>query len=107
MVNPNDSSDDEGMVSRNSASSPKPDAPVEQFSFSFDHNDAVTLHVGPNEHVLLARGSFITRNSDFFTTALKKEWTQGQTRVIKLPEEHPQVVSHYLNYTYTKVDQRT
>lgn len=99
-VNSYESSDDEGMVPRNSASPQKPATSAEQFSF--DQDDAVTLHVGPTEHVLLAHGSFITRNSDFFTTALKKEWAEGQTRVIKLPEESPQVVSHYLNYTYTK-----
>lgn len=77
-------------------------APTTNVTYSFDHDDAVTLHVGPTEHVLLAHGSFVTRDSDFFTTALKKKWAEGQTRVIKLPEERPEVVSHYLNYTYTK-----
>lgn len=71
-------------------------------SFNFDGDDAVTLHVGSREHVLLAHASFITRDSEFFRAALKKEWKEGQTRVIKLPEDQPQVVSHYLNYTYTK-----
>lgn len=103
-INFTDSSGDEQHVPFlfKSASSLKTAAPVAQEQFSFDHDDAVTLHVGPTEHVLLAHGSFITRNSDFFTTALKKEWAEGQTRVIKLPEERPHVVSHYLNYTYTK-----
>ena len=89
LVDVNELSDDGVKVSRNSASSPKPAASVEQFSF--DHDDAVTLHVGPAEHVLLAHSSFIIRNSDLFTTALKKEWAEGQTRVIKLPEQRPQV----------------
>lgn len=77
-------------------------APTTNINCSFDQDDAVTLHVGPTEHVLLAHGSFITSNSDFFTTAVRKEWAGGQTRLIKLSEESPQVVSHYLDYTYTK-----
>jgi hypothetical protein len=70
--------------------------------FMFDQDDAVSLHVGPTEHVVLAHSSHTARNSDFFKAALKKEWIEGQTRVIKLPEERPDVVSHYLNYTYSK-----
>jgi hypothetical protein len=71
-------------------------------TFMFDQEDAVTLHVGPTEHVMLAHSSHLARNSDFFKAALKKEWIEGQTRVIRLPEERPDIVSHYLNYTYSK-----
>jgi hypothetical protein len=69
---------------------------------SFAHDDMVKLLVGNTEYVLIAHASYITRNSDVFQAALKKDWTEGQTIVIKLPEERPDVVSHYLNYTYSK-----
>lgn len=84
-----------------SSANPPPEFSPAGLPFSFDQDDSVLLHVGPTQHVLLAHGAFITRNSDFFKAALKKEWAEGQTRVIKLPEEKPHVVSHYLNYTYT------
>jgi hypothetical protein len=68
----------------------------------FDQNDAVTLHVGPTKHIMVAHASYITLNSDFFKAALKREWLEGQARVIKLPDQRPNVVSHYLYYTYSK-----
>lgn len=71
------------------------------FNVNFDRDDAVTLLVGPDEHPILAHGNFISFNSDYFKTALKKEWAEGQTRTIKLVDECPEIVSHYLNYTYT------
>lgn len=71
-------------------------------SFSFDQDDAVTLLVGPDEHAILAHGNYLARKYNFFKAALKKEWKEGQTRTIKLPEECPQLMSHYLNYTYSQ-----
>lgn len=69
---------------------------------SFDQDDAVTLLVGPTEHAILTHGNFISRRSEFFKAVLKKEWAEGQTRTIKLPDEDPQAVTHYLSYVYTK-----
>jgi hypothetical protein len=77
-------------------------SPTTNIKCSFDQDDAVTLHVGHDEHAILTHGNFISRRSDFFKAALKKEWTEGQTRIIKLPDEEPQVVTHYLSYTYSK-----
>ena len=68
---------------------------------SFDQDDAITLHVNPTEHAILAHGNFISRRSEFFKAVLKKELAEGQTRVIKLPDEDPQVLTHYLSYTYS------
>jgi hypothetical protein len=59
---------------------------------SFEHDDAVTLLVGPARHMLLAHGSLISHRSDFFKAAPKKEWVEGQTRKIKLSEEDPATV---------------
>lgn len=71
--------------------------------FSFNKSDVVTLPAGPDEHELIVYESCITRNSDFFRAAMKKEWTEGQTRTIKLPEEDCiETLTHYLNYAYSQ-----
>ena len=31
---------------------------------------------------------------------MKKEWTEGQTRKINLPEEEPEVVAYYIEHVY-------
>lgn len=69
-------------------------------NFSFDQDDAVTLLVGPSERAILAHGNYLARKSDFCEAALKMDWKEGQTRAIKLPDECPQFLTHYLNYAY-------
>lgn len=70
-------------------------------AFSLREDDLVTLLIGPDEHKFVVHESCITRNSDFFTAAMKKEWTEGQTRIIKLPEEtNLETFAHYLNLAY-------
>lgn len=64
---------------------------------TYDKNDTITLLVGPDEHEMVAYGSY-TSSSEFFHAALKREWTEGQTRTIKLPEEKPAVVAQYLDF---------
>lgn len=80
----------------------EPDATLAAPLFSFNKSDIVTLLAGPDEHELIVYESCITRNSDFFRAAMKKEWTEGQTRTIKLPEESCiETLTHYLNYAYS------
>jgi hypothetical protein len=67
----------------------------------FDKTDSVTLVVGLQKHELLAHAKFITLTSDFFKTALKKEWLEVQTRVIHLPEENVPAMVIYLKFIYT------
>jgi hypothetical protein len=69
-------------------------------SCHFSPDSTVTLLVGPNEQKMIAYGSQLTQDSHFFAAALKKEWTEGQTRTIKLPEECPATMAHYLAYSY-------
>lgn len=64
------------------------------------HNDLVTLLVGPEQTKLVAVGHLLTQNSEFFQTALKKEWEEGQTRVIKMPMEDATLVTQYLDFAY-------
>jgi hypothetical protein len=71
-------------------------------TFDFNQEDLVTLLVGPEQKKMVVHGTYLARTSDFFKAALKKEWTEGQTRTINLPEECPEIMAHYLSYTYTK-----
>lgn len=71
-------------------------------AFSLRKENLVTLLVGPDEQELTIHESCTTRNSDFFKAAMKKEWAEGQTRTIKLPEETCQdTFIQYLNFSYT------
>jgi hypothetical protein len=65
--------------------------------------DLVTLLVGPEEQELLAFGHQLSENSDFFKSALKKEWADGQTRTIRLPEDETQTVEQYLDFVRSQV----
>lgn len=67
--------------------------------FSFE--GAVTLLVGRSEQKMLAYSSHLIRDSQFFAAAMKKEWVEGQTRTIKLPEEDRATIAHYLSCLYT------
>lgn len=62
----------------------------------FDHKDVVKIIVG--KHVLLAHASLIVRDSSFFRFAVKNSQI---SRVVRLPDELPFAVSHYLKYLYS------
>jgi len=74
--------------------------PFRNMDMQFDKGETVTLIVGVDKHEMLVHANHISRNSEFFRTALKKEWLEGQTRIITLPVDDPKTVTHYLNFTY-------
>lgn len=61
-------------------------------------DDLVTLLVGVEEKKLLAFEHNLVKSSGFFQAALKKEWKEGQTRVVKLPEETIETTTCYLEF---------
>jgi hypothetical protein len=69
---------------------------------NFGKDKMITLLVGTDEHELLVHEDYLARHSALFKAALKKEWAEGQTRTIKLPEETPDLVAFYLDYLYGK-----
>jgi len=71
-------------------------------TFAFRSCGIVTLVVGETQTPMSVHERFITRTSEFFATALKKAWGEGQTRVIKLPEEDPVHLAYYLDWIYTR-----
>ena len=74
--------------------------PVPIPAYEFNLNDTVVLLVGPEERKMLVHRLHITAHSEFFAAALKKEWTEGQAREIKLPEEDPEIVAYYIESVY-------
>ncbi|KAM0690018.1 hypothetical protein Q7P36_008785 [Cladosporium allicinum] len=66
----------------------------------FHPDSLVTLLVGPEEEKMVVYETYLTRDSAFFEAALKKHWTEGQTRIIKLLEESLEAMQHYVEQLY-------
>jgi hypothetical protein len=66
----------------------------------YTRSEQVTLVIGPDEQELTVCGHLLAKTSEFFETALKKEWKEGQTRIIKLPEDNVESVTHYLDFVH-------
>jgi hypothetical protein len=66
----------------------------------FHAENTVTLLVGADEEQMIAYGDYLAQDSEFFAAALKKEWAEGQTRIIKLPEESSDIMAYYLSFVY-------
>jgi hypothetical protein len=60
----------------------EPGTTMEPPVLSLQEDDLVTLLVGPGEHKFVVHESCITRSSDFFKAAMKKEWTEGARLVL-------------------------
>jgi hypothetical protein len=67
----------------------------------FHPDSLVTLLAGPEEHRMVVHETYLSQDSAFFKAALKKQWTEGQTRVIKLPEESLEPMQHYIDHVYS------
>lgn len=62
--------------------------------------ESVIILVGSPATTFRVNGNILGQNSEFFRAALKKEWTEGQTRVVQLPEENAATFNTYLNWVY-------
>jgi hypothetical protein len=69
---------------------------------SSDHtkNDIITLLVGNEEQAMVVLKSNLVQHSEFFRAALTKKWAEGQTRIVKLPEEKPETMALYLMFIH-------
>ncbi|GAB7334032.1 hypothetical protein MBLNU13_g06125t2 [Cladosporium sp. NU13] len=70
-------------------------------SYHFNAENTITLLVGAEKQRMVVHSGYLTRTSEFFASALKKEWIEGQTRTIDLDEETPELMAHYLDWVYT------
>jgi hypothetical protein len=62
---------------------------------------AIRVGKEPNHVDFGTHESFLTSRSDFFRRAMNGNWTEADTRVVKLPEDDPNVFGLYLDYVYT------
>lgn len=57
--------------------------------------------VGSNERAFTVHENYICAKSRFFKAACRKEWSEGITRIIRLPEAEPEMFRSYLVWVYT------
>lgn len=85
-------SSESDSVAPESSSSPTP--------AKYTRGDLVTPLVGPDEQELVVCGTPLAETSEFFRTALKKEWKEGQKRMIRLPEEDITLITRYFDFVF-------
>jgi hypothetical protein len=78
---------------------PNPDDSLKP-SFSYHPSDTIFLIVGEAQEYMLVHAPYLSARSEFFRAALSKDWKEGQSRVIKLPEDDPSTVAQYLDFVY-------
>jgi hypothetical protein len=86
-------------TSRLAAKMADPDQPLKPF-FSHHPSDTLFLIVGEEQEQFLVHSTYLSARSEFFRAALSKNWKEGQSRVIKLPEDDPTTVAQYLDFVY-------
>jgi hypothetical protein len=55
----------------------------------------------PDLEDFVAHESFLISRSEFFRRALNGNWKEAETRIVKLPDEAPDIFGLYLNLVYT------
>lgn len=58
----------------------------------------IVVEVGQPAELFYLSESKLRSSSDFFDTALKKEWQEGQERRVQLPDEDPEIFNVYANW---------
>ncbi|KAF2130050.1 hypothetical protein P153DRAFT_431113 [Dothidotthia symphoricarpi CBS 119687] len=71
--------------------------------FSFDTTAMLTVRVGgeSNQKDFVVHESFLTARSEFFRRAMNGSWEEAESRVVKLPQDEPEIFALYLNHVYT------
>lgn len=57
--------------------------------------------VGKEEKVFHVNEAFLTERSKFFKKAMNSKWLEGQTKVVRLVEDDPDIFEIYINLVYT------
>ena len=59
------------------------------------------LVVGEKEGYIFAHEAILSKSSEFFQAAVKKEWLEEPYRVIKLPEDEIETIAAYIQWLNT------
>lgn len=62
----------------------------------------IEVCVGKDKVSFFVHESVLCKSSKFFDAALKKEWEEGQRRIIHLPDDDPDEVYAYIRWLYWK-----
>jgi len=62
----------------------------------YDYNSTVKVLVGPEEQPFVVYKDLICASSKFFKAACSKRWTEGQEKLIRLPEVEPKNFQGYV-----------
>ncbi|KAK5679435.1 hypothetical protein LTS10_008253 [Elasticomyces elasticus] len=81
----------------------KPVGQVKRFRSSFA--DTMTILAGDEEVPFIVHTKTSRAKSDFLDAAFQREWLEGQTKVVNLPEVGPEIFELYANWSYfEKID---
>ncbi|KAK5133256.1 hypothetical protein LTR08_007990 [Meristemomyces frigidus] len=62
---------------------------------------AVVMKVGSLARIFYVNEKLIRGSSDFFNSAMKREWRQGCKRVVDLPDHNCEIFNLYVNWLYS------
>jgi len=71
--------------------------------YSFDPSELVTIIVGkePGQQRFSIPEGVICARSEFFKRALNGNWTESEGRIVRFPEDNPEIFGIYMNLVYT------
>jgi hypothetical protein len=70
-------------------------------SYKFDHNDLIVVLVGPKEDKFQVHKDTLCERSKFFEAAVSTDrWTEGQEKVVRLPEVAQRALRTYVHWVY-------
>ncbi|KAK0257083.1 hypothetical protein LTS09_007988 [Friedmanniomyces endolithicus] len=58
---------------------------------------------GDAKQSFYVHGEWLTTYSEFFAAAMRKEWKEGQERVVPLPEDEPEIFKILASFLYTGI----
>lgn len=58
--------------------------------------------MGDQEYPIFAHEGILSKHSAFFRAALHKEWIEGQTRRVHLPDDEPELMYAYIQWIYSR-----
>lgn len=61
----------------------------------------VVVGSGDKEQTFYCHEELVTTHSDFFAAAMRKEWVEGQDRIVRLPEYDPDYFKMFASFLYT------
>jgi hypothetical protein len=64
-------------------------------------SDPILIRIGPMQEKYYIHEKLLRSNAGFFDTALKKEWKEGEDRVVDMPEADDEAFGICVNWLYT------